>query len=202
MICDTNEVSFDLGDVCTMIGGMVCKFPSMCIDGKESIGDLCLMGNGNYMYNPTKVSAYLRYVAGWCSASEIVPGEKYRLSSKSNSILMLRKKGSMDEYMLLENRQKRGRDKRIHTNGVLIWHIYEDNESDQEFISKYNNTRCTLVKAGGDKETPSQEDAFVGRIFSAKTHSGAKWQDNTPLDVELDVSENGAIMTVECRQMQ
>ena len=112
----------------------------------EGVGQWCLMASGCYggdggtPETPTHMSAWCKINLGWITPTElttytsnlgVVPVETnttvYKIT-KPNS--------AQNEYFLAENRQKKGFDKRLLSDGLLIYHI-DDNMSSNDNEDHY-----------------------------------------------------------------
>lgn len=97
--------------------------------GSEGLGVWCTMSVGHGQNGkPLHISAYCKVRLGWLTPAVIDPRTKQKLvlspvfgSTKECYKVLLRPDGS--EYLLLENRTKRGFDRDLPAEGLLIWRV-------------------------------------------------------------------------------
>ncbi len=96
--------------------------------GSEGLGVWCAMSNENGNGRPQHFSAWCKEQMGWIKPAVIDPTVKQRLllapiedSPKECFKVLLRPDGS--EYLLLENRRKKGFDADLPAEGLLIWRV-------------------------------------------------------------------------------
>jgi M6 family metalloprotease-like protein len=100
--------------------------------GGRGIGQYGLMANSwgwdGSQYWPPHLSGWSKFVLGWLPAT--VPKEGVNLVEATenqypeHSQLYIIQEGFPDgEYLLIENRQRKGYDKNLAQGGILIWHI-------------------------------------------------------------------------------
>ena len=96
--------------------------------GSEGVGAWCAMSNQAGRGRPQHFSAWCKAQLGWLHPTTIDPRVKQKLilspvESSTNECyqVLLRPDGS--EYLLLENRQKRGFDQSLPAAGLLIWRV-------------------------------------------------------------------------------
>ncbi len=201
-----NELT--LGTYCHENGHMVCDFPDLYDYGRESrgIGVYCLMCAGSNVNpkNPTQISGYLKYKAGW--ASQITPittNMNATIQAGENDFFLLRK--NMAEYFLIENRQKSGRDQALPSSGLAIWHVDELGNNEHEQMTPTRHYECSLVQADNrfDLERGSNggdnRDLFHAGInsrFADTTLPPSKWWDGTPAALDINnISQSSVSMT-------
>jgi immune inhibitor A len=98
------------------------------------LGDWCLMGVGSFVNNgqdPTHLDPWCKIKLGWVEpevvtgkpADYMIPG----IIDKAKKIYKLEvPKTKGKEYFLVENRRKEGFDKDIPAEGLLVWHVDEN----------------------------------------------------------------------------
>jgi M6 family metalloprotease-like protein len=96
--------------------------------GSEGLGIWCAMSNQAGNGRPQHMSAWCKEQLGWLKPAVIDPTVKQKLilspiegSTKECFKILLRPDGS--EYLLLENRTKKGFDQSLPAEGLLIWRI-------------------------------------------------------------------------------
>jgi M6 family metalloprotease-like protein len=146
--------ALSLGTFCHENGHMVCDFPDLYdVDGPDEskgAGAYCLMAYGGALSNknPTQVSAYLKYTAGWATqVREFGNGDVETIQAGQNDFLIHRKDDS--EYFILENRQATGRDSSLPDVGLLIWHVDEHGSQKHEQMTSRDHYELSLEQADG-----------------------------------------------------
>ena len=98
--------------------------------GSEGLGAWCAMSNQSNNGRPQHFSAWCKEQLGWIEPAVIDPTEKQKLllapiedSLKECFKVLVKSDGS--EYLLLENRAKRGFDGSIPADGLLIWRVVQ-----------------------------------------------------------------------------
>jgi M6 family metalloprotease-like protein len=96
--------------------------------GSEGLGVWCVMSNENGNGKPQHFSAWCKEQLGWIQPAILDPTVKQRLilspvedSPKECFKVLIRPDGS--EYLLLENRRKKGFDVDLPGEGLLVWRI-------------------------------------------------------------------------------
>ena len=203
----------DLGDQLTLRtfchenGHMVCDFPDLYDYGNEGagVGHYCLMCFGGSNTNPTQVSAYLKYEAGWPSkVTTLAPSTMYQVAAGSNDFLVHAK--NQTEYFILENRRGTGRDSSLTDAGLAIWHVDEAGSNNNEQMTPTQHYELSLEQADGrfDLEHRANfgdaNDLFgapAAVSFGDATAPNSKWWDGTASGLEIEsVSAPGDVMTL------
>jgi M6 family metalloprotease-like protein len=192
---------------CHENGHMVCDFPDLYDYGSEGngVGHYCLMCFGGSDTNPTQVDAYLKHVAGWTSSiMTLAPGLSATLAAGANEFLIHRK--DANEYFILENRAKSGRDAALPDAGLAIWHVDQLGSNDNEQMTPGLHYECSLEQADNrfDLErglnTGDADDLFGGAPaskFGAGTSPNSRWWDGTASGLEIaQISPPGSVVTV------
>ena len=146
---------------CHENGHMICDYPELYDYGSESagIGHYCLMCYGGNNKNPVQVCAYLKNESGWATkAVPITPGLTATLSAANNEFYVYTK--SATEYMIVENRQKTGRDTFIPDAGLAIWHVDESGSNSNQQMTPSMHYECSLVQA--DNSFDLEKNANTG----------------------------------------
>ena len=170
------------------LGHLLFGFPDLYDSdySSEGIGDWCLMAGGSWNnkgLTPSHPCAWCKAQQGWVtvinqgsnqkniSIQDVKTGKKiYRLWKNG---------GPGNEYFLIENRQKKKFDKFIPGNGLLIWHVddaMEDNENELHY-------KVSLMQADGKKDLEAgnnrgdESDCWPGgkkkTLFSKSTTPGS-----------------------------
>ena len=117
-----------IGTFCHENGHMLCGFPDLYDKQYGSggpVGPYSLMANSGST-NPCHVDAYLRAAAGWVEPKEL-PDEPslLEITNSCNDVWKLTNHDDPQQYYLIENRQKTGRDACLPGSGILIWRCDE-----------------------------------------------------------------------------
>ncbi len=200
-----------LATFCHENGHMVCDFPDLYDYGYESkgVGLYCLMsGGGRQEKNPSQISAYLKYKAGW--SDEVIPvtdGMAIDLPADKNQFLLYPK--SETEYFIVENRVKSGRDASLPASGLAVWHVDETGSNNYEDMEENLHYECSLEQAdnkfdleegrnSGDRTDLYHKD--TNTRFADSTAPNSKWWDGTPSGLDIyDIGKAGASMTAKAR---
>jgi len=96
--------------------------------GSEGLGGWCAMSNENGSGKPQHFCAWCKEQLGWLKPAVVDPTVRQRLllspvvgSSTECVKVLVRPDGS--EYLLLENRRKKGFDQDLASEGLLIWRV-------------------------------------------------------------------------------
>jgi M6 family metalloprotease-like protein len=191
---------------CHENGHMICDYPDLYDYGNQSagVGHYCLMCYGGNNKNPVQVCAYLKNEAGWATqATPITPGLTATLSAANNDFFVYAKNAT--EYVIVENRQKTGRDTFLPDAGLAIWHVDENGSNNNEQMTPALHYECSLVQA--DNQFDLEKNANAGDAedlfsspnntqFSDTTSPNSKWWDGSNSGLNItSVSASGATMT-------
>ena len=209
-----------IGTFCHENGHMLCGFPDL-YNYDEGSGFGC--GYFSLMYgaisntNPEFDDPYLRTAAGWLEP-QILPHLGGRVTVRANhtDVWKFENPDNPEEYYLIENRQKTGRDAGLPAAGVLIWHCNEAGSNtypspldDFPFKVHRLSHELSLEQADGlyqieqiKSNTGETFDAwYAGNprsdgVFAADALPCAKWDDGTDSALRMsEFSENGETMT-------
>ncbi len=178
-----------LGTYCHENGHMLCDFPDLYDYDSDSagVGKFCLMCAGNHadQHNPVQVGAYLKFRAGWAgSLTTLSTGLTASASAAGNQFFVQRK--SPNEYFIIENRNKVGRDAALPDSGLAIWHVDElgNNRYQEDDVSRHYE--CALIQADGRKDLEhnvNQGDATD--LYSDGAEFTGTWWDRTPTGLSI-----------------
>ncbi|HEU4714178.1 MAG TPA: M6 family metalloprotease domain-containing protein [Pyrinomonadaceae bacterium] len=201
-----------LGTFCHENGHLICDFPDLydlTPDGgrfTHGVGKFCLMGYGGYIdeKNPAQIGAYLKYRAGWAnSVTEITTGLHSSVRAGVNDFYIFKK--DEQEYFIIENRQKVGRDRALPGGGLAIWHVDESGSNNFQQMTPEQHYECSLEQADGlfDLERAGDagqaKDLFHGggtTSFGDATTPDSRWWDGSPSGLNIsNISNNGPIMS-------
>jgi M6 family metalloprotease-like protein len=199
-----------LGTFCHENGHMICDFPDLYDYAADSfrsngIGDYCLMcAGGRDDKNPVRVSAYLNRLAGWAhSVMPTSPGMQGSLAADRDDFLIHPK--SSEEYFLIENRVRAGRDAELPTEGGCVWHCAHDGANEHQDGTPTLHYECALTQADGERHLERGINlGDAGDLFHAGTQAefgdgtlpNSRWWDGTPSGLELrDIGPAGGDLT-------
>ncbi len=224
-----------IGTFCHENGHMLCDFPDLYdytrigdnYASKGGAANFCLMGSGNGLdgkKNPAQPCAYLKYKAGWGSATEVtgpsVATELFRSGPTAggkpgNQMFFYKNPTAATEYYLIENRQKTGRDAFLPGAGLAIWHVDELGDRDNRNY-KPNGTHLnyvvTLMQADGTWDFENNvnggnpEDLFYSgnpsagysNVCGQASSPSSRWWDGSPSMLKvLNISASADTMTFD-----
>ncbi len=199
--------SLTLRTFCHENGHMIGSFPDLYDYGGESngVGHYSLMCFGGSNTNPTQVDGYLKFEAGWAdTVTEVAPGGTYTLPSDRNDLLLHRKND--DEFFVMENRRRTGRDAALPDEGLAIWHCDRTGNNSFEQMTPAKHYLLSLEQADGAFHLENGTNAGDGAdlyggvgasTFGVATTPSSAWWDgsDSSLDV-VSVSAPGPAITV------
>ncbi|HYY12480.1 MAG TPA: M6 family metalloprotease domain-containing protein [Kineosporiaceae bacterium] len=138
------------------LGHLLFGFPDLYdIDySSEGIGDWCLMAGGSWNGGgdtPAHPSAWCKAQQGWVDVVPVTADADLELADvkQGRSVHRLWTDGAAgQEYFLLENRQQTGFDAQLPGGGLLVWHVDESKESNED----ENHYLVALVQADGSRD--------------------------------------------------
>ncbi len=201
-----------LGTFCHENGHMVCDYPDLYDYGSESngVGIYCLMCAGNRdEKNPSQISAYLKHISGWSSkAIKMTHGATITLDASMNDFAIFTY--NENEYYIVENRVKTGRDGSLPGSGLAIWHVDEFGSNSNEQMEPDQHYELSLEQADNKFELErrrhhigNQGDLFseaTQTVFSDSTAPNSKWWDGSSSSLEIhDISEANEVMSFKVK---
>jgi len=203
--------SLTLGTFCHENGHMVCGWPDLYDYGYESrgVGYFCIMAFGSISTNPVEPCAYMKAIAGW-STVNILSTPATGLSvpaSRTNVCYKFPRPGKANEYFLIENRQRTGRDSYLPDSGLAIWHIDTSGSNDYEQMTPTQHYLVTLVQADGRWDLERNEnngdstDLWAAPTYTAFTPvstPNTNWWDGSPSNMYIqNISASAPTMTFD-----
>ncbi|MFE0653420.1 M6 family metalloprotease domain-containing protein [Streptomyces sp. NPDC059534] len=175
------------------LGHLLFGFPDLydTDDSSEGVGSWCLMGAGSWGGGgdiPTHPSAWCKVNQGWATTKVVTTSdtESFPDVKSSQTVHRLWKDGAGgSEYFLLENRQRTGYDVSLPGDGLLIWHIDENQPNNRDenhykvgLVQADNQRKLELNQNRGDAGDPypgsSGNTAFTSSSApSSHSHAGA-----------------------------
>jgi M6 family metalloprotease-like protein len=143
-----------IGAFCHEAGHMVMGWPDLYDYGGDSygIGSYCLMCSFASRNNPVEPCAYLKALAGWSDVRVLnagSPQEALEVPSEGSVVYKFPHPSLDNEYYLIENRQRTGRDELIPDDGLAIWHIDTEGWNSYNEMTPQRHYEVTLVQADG-----------------------------------------------------
>jgi len=148
---------------CHENGHMLCFWPDLYDYDYDShgIGRYCLMGehDENDRTNPCAPCAYLKYLAGWATVTTFkTPQSGLQLTAGINQFFKFPHPKLSNEFFMIANRQKTGRDINLPDSGLAIWHIDEEGSNDNQQMTPESHYKVTLVQADGRWDLENNRD--------------------------------------------
>lgn len=138
------------------LGHLLFGFPDLydTDNTSEGVGNWCLMGAGSWNGNgdiPAHPSAWCKVQQGWATVTNVTADGTISIPDvkSGGNVFRLWKGGANGpEYFMVENRQRTGYDAGLPGDGLLIWHI-DDNQPDN---TNENHYKVGLVQADGRRD--------------------------------------------------
>ncbi len=145
-----------LGVCAHELGHLLFGFPDLYDTDytSEGIGNWCLMAGGSWNGGgdvPAHPSAWCKANQGWVSVTNVTASGSVTVPDvkTSRNVLRLWKDGmSGPEYFLVENRQRTGFDAHLPGDGLLVWHIDENQGGNTD----ENHYKVALEQADGKRD--------------------------------------------------
>ncbi|KAA3643591.1 MAG: M6 family metalloprotease domain-containing protein [Chloroflexi bacterium] len=198
-----------IGVCCHELGHLLFGFPDLydIDDSSEGIGNWCLMGGGSWLGGgdiPAHPSAWCKLQQDWATSVNVTSNQELQIQDVKTGFKIYRlwKDGTANqEYFLVENRQKSGYDQLLPGEGLLVWHIDDDIETNSDEA----HPKVALVQADTLKDLENGNnrgddgDPFPGsqanRVFDTVSNPGSKSYASVHTCVALrDISDSGATM--------
>ncbi|MEZ4387611.1 MAG: M6 family metalloprotease domain-containing protein [Candidatus Krumholzibacteriia bacterium] len=206
--------SLRLSTFCHENGHMIMFWPDLYDYGYESsgIGGFCLMCGSGAGTNPVRPCAYLRAEAGWETPVALSGLQGGLVASHDDmNIFKVPYAGHANEFYLVENRQRQGRDASLPApGGLAIWHVDVNGSNDNEQQTPSQHYLVTLVQADGrwDLENGRNNGDLTDlwyapnyTEFDPTTSPAATWWDGSEAPLFIDgISASGTEMTFNYRE--
>lgn len=161
--------SYDIGGFCHEIAHTL-GVPDLYYPDHTSsvVGGWCLMGVGCYNNDgrtPAHLNPWFKQHLGWMEP-ELIQGEPrvYEIPTITDSakkVYKLEIQGSRGkEYFLVENRQQKGFDTHLPGEGLLIWHVNENNAKGSFPNLNPSHLFMTLEQADGENSLEARTIKF------------------------------------------
>ena len=111
------------------------------VPGMEGVGPWCAMSQQNGGGRPQHFSVWSKDQLGWVTPKTIDPRVKQRIvlspiEDAPGECLKIPVRPDGTEYFLLENRRKQGFDAELPAEGLLIWRVLPDNQTQRVFLEE------------------------------------------------------------------
>ncbi len=202
-----------IGTFCHENGHMICWWPDLYDYDYDSagVGRWCIMASGSYSKNPVEPCAYLKGLAGWTTTNVlgVLPQAGLVAEAGSNVVYKYPNPSSTNEYYLVENRQKSGRDANIPASGLALWHVDTLGNNSFNEMTPDHHFQASLVQADGRFDL--EHDANSGDatdVWSAPTYvvcgpstdPNTQWWSGAPSYLRVsNISAAGTSMTFDYR---
>jgi immune inhibitor A len=201
-----------LGVAAHELGHLLFGFPDLYDTDytSEGIGDWCLMAGGSWNGGgdtPAHPSAWCKAQQEWVGVTNVTADTALTLPDvkTSRTVHRLWTDGAQgQEYFLLENRQQAGFDAGLPGAGLLVWHVDESQQSNED----ENHYLVALVQADGARDLendmnrgdggdpyPGWSDNHAFTASSSPASSGYSGQDS--LVAVTDISDSGDTITAQ-----
>jgi M6 family metalloprotease-like protein len=202
--------SLTIETFCHENGHMLMLWPDLYDydEGEEDsagVGKYCIMCNGASSTNPVHPCAPLKMWAGWSNVTEL-EGPNWGLSAPSsgNIAYRIQHPNLFNEYYMVENRQKAGRDIHLPDEGLAIWHVDEYGNNSYQEQTELRHYMVTLVQADGDWDLENNQnwgdstDMWAApdyTVFSPDTNPPAYWWNGFPCEIFITgITESAGTM--------
>ncbi len=202
--------SLQLSTFCHENGHMLMGWPDLYDYGYDSagVGRFCIMCSPSPATNPQEPCAYMKYIAGWADVTVLdVPPANLSAPASGNVMFRFPHPTKYNEYYLIENRQKSGRDGGLPDAGLAIWHIDTQGSNNNQQMTPQSHYEVTLVQADGDWDLENNvnngdsTDLWAAPTYTEctpETSPNTNWWDGTASGlVVTGVSAAGAVMTFD-----
>ncbi|MCX7043981.1 MAG: M6 family metalloprotease domain-containing protein [Candidatus Sumerlaeota bacterium] len=199
--------SLELGTFCHENGHMICGFPDLYDYNYKSngVGGYCLMCYSGGT-NPVQPCAYLKVLAGWATTTNLAaPTANLPIVYNGNSYYKYPRTGKTNEYFLISNLRKNGRDSGLPDEGLAIWHIdtngsnsnYQNTPSSHYLVSlEQGDGRNDLEKNTNGGDSTDLFDSGSYKTLGSVTAPSSAWWDGSDSGLLIHtVSAIGATMT-------
>jgi M6 family metalloprotease-like protein len=189
-----------LATFCHENGHMIGFWPDLYDYGRDGaghsrgVGQFCIMCSYTSHTNPEEPCAYLKDIAGWTSTT-VLGGYQADIPvpvSSTNTVYRINHPSLGNEYYLIENRHKSGRDVDLPDEGLAVWHIDTDGNNSWNHMTPDSHYVVTLVQADGlwemehNQSSGDEEDLWSSpdyTMFSPCATPLPTWWDGSTADI-------------------
>jgi immune inhibitor A len=158
------------------LGHLLFGFPDLYDTDYTSDG-VAWNGGGDIPAHP---SAWCKVSQGWASVTNVTTGGSLKLADVKSSYdvhRLWKDGGSGAEYFLIENRQRTGYDSKLPGDGLLVWHI-DENQPDN---TDENHYKVGLLQADGNRDLELNHNrGDAGDPYPGSSNNTSATNDTTP----------------------
>jgi len=197
-----------LATFCHENGHMLMGWPDLYDYDYDSsgVGKFCIMCTYTSETDPQQPCAYMKYRAGWATLFQLnTPQQGLQVPYNGNVIYKYDHPTKPNEYYLIENRQRIGRDIALPDEGLAIWHVDTQGSNNWQQMLPDKHYLVTLVQADGrwDLERNRNEgdstDLWAGPAYAqCAPHTVPNtnwWSGESSLLSVHHISPSGPVMT-------
>ena len=202
--------SLSLSTFCHENGHMLMGWPDLYDYDYDStgVGRFCIMCYGTSGTNPCEPCAYMKYDAGWGDVTVLTnPQGGLSAPIATNVMYKFEHPELPNEYYLVENRQRTGRDAGIPDDGLAIWHIDTEGSNNNQQQTPEQHYLVTLVQADGRWDMENNvnygdgTDLYAATRYpecSPVTYPNTGWWDGSESGAFfMNISTSSATMTLD-----
>jgi M6 family metalloprotease-like protein len=170
----------------------------------QGIGAWGLMGTGSHssLYSPAHLSAWEKEQLGWVGVEWLQEDGidvAFRPVQTSRTVYRYDPPESAGEYILIENRQRLGSDRRLPGHGLLIWHI----DPERAELGAWNNDErrpaVRLIEADGRSHPPFARRADGGDPYPGDSRQREFLSHLAPELHLSEITERGGVVSAHVR---
>ena len=189
-----------LGVCAHELGHLLFGFPDLYdTDGdSEGVGNWCLMGGGSWNGNghtPAHPSAWCKSQQNWVTVDNVIRNGKRSVKNvlSSRKVLRLWKGGiKSQEYFLAEYRGRKGYDKDLPGEGLLVWHVDDTIDGNDNQL----HPKVALLQADGLKHLEQAANrGDGGDPFPGKSNNTAITAASNPNTLSYGGLDSGVEIT-------
>ena len=180
--------------------GTICHEFSHCLGlkdlydtrggGNYGMGRWSLMDNGGYNgdgFIPSGYTSFDKYIIGWIEPIELTSEQEVKnmsALSDADDVYIIKNPAHPYEYYLLENRQKKGWDADVPSEGMLILHVdYNPTIWSYNIVNTFydgynDHQRCTIFHADGIEKSAEYYAKLAEAIvnfYNAETYEESSY---------------------------
>ncbi len=199
-----------IGTFCHENGHMLMGWPDLYDYDYDStgVGRFCIMCYGTSATNPCEPCAYMKYDAGWGDVTVLTnPQGGLEVPIATNVMYKFEHPELPNEYYLVENRQRTGRDVGLPDDGLAIWHIDTEGSNNNQQQTPEQHYLVTLVQADGRWDMENNvnygdgTDLYAATRYpecSPVTYPNTDWWDRSESGAFfMNISTSSATMTLD-----
>jgi M6 family metalloprotease-like protein len=199
-----------IGTFCHENGHMLMGWPDLYDYDYDStgVGRFCIMCYGTSATNPCEPCAYMKYDAGWGDVTVLTnPQGGLEVPIGTNVMYKFEHPELPNEYYLVENRQRTGRDVGLPDDGLAIWHVDTEGSNNNQQQTPEQHYLVTLVQADGRWDMENNvnygdgTDLYAATRYpecSPVTYPNTDWWDRSESGAFfMNISTSSATMTLD-----